>query len=181
MMSQSVIQGAVYFVIAFLLVKPVGHFVKRAYEGEPTLLGWLLRPLERVLCRLARVPALPTPLPEEAEMSWGGYLLSLLAFLGAGVVISRALEWLHVSSRAGRIVQSFSSAAIGIALLIALHRGLRRRHSASRTAGNPWMDLIRGSLYILLPLSLVLALLLASQALVQTAVLWIYGTLTRSA
>lgn len=114
-------------------------------------------------------------------MSWAGYLLSLLAFLGASIVIGRALDNLHLSLRAGLIVQRFSSAAIGLALLIALHRSLRNGHLASRTVGNFWMDLIRGSLYILTPLSLVLTLLLASQGLVQPALAWIFGTITRGA
>ncbi len=63
-------------------------------------------------------------------------------------------------------VQNFASAAAGMAVLIALIRGFTRRTSA--TIGNFWIDLTRGTLYILLPLSFVLAVLLVSQGVVQT-------------
>lgn len=67
---------------------------------------------------------------------------------------------------AGLVVQHFISAAAGIAVAVVLFRGLRRAHSD--TIGNFWADLTRATLYILLPLSLLLALALASQGVVQT-------------
>ena len=63
-------------------------------------------------------------------------------------------------------VQNFVSAATGMAVLVALARGMAR-HTA-QTIGNFWVDLTRSTLYILLPLSLILALLLVSQGVVQT-------------
>ena len=63
-------------------------------------------------------------------------------------------------------VQNFVSAASGIAVLVLFIRGLAR-HSA-RTLGNFWVDMTRSTLYILLPLSFVLALILVSQGAVQT-------------
>ncbi len=63
-------------------------------------------------------------------------------------------------------VQNFVSAAAGMAVLIALIRGFTR-HTAE-TIGNFWVDLVRGTLYILLPLSLLLAVALVSQGVVQT-------------
>lgn len=63
-------------------------------------------------------------------------------------------------------VQNFVSAAVGMSVLVALVRGFVR-HSAS-TIGNFWVDTTRGILYILLPLSICLALLLVSQGVVQT-------------
>jgi potassium-transporting ATPase potassium-binding subunit len=63
-------------------------------------------------------------------------------------------------------VQNFVSAAAGIAVLVALIRGFARR--SAETIGNVWVDLTRTTLYILLPLSLVLALVLVSQGVVQT-------------
>ena len=66
----------------------------------------------------------------------------------------------------GLTVQNFVSAATGIAILAALIRGLARRSAA--TIGNFWVDLTRSTLYILLPLSLVLAIALVSQGVVQT-------------
>ena len=61
--------------------------------------------------------------------------------------------------------QNFVSAATGIAVAIALTRGLARRSAA--TLGNFWADLVRGTLYILLPLALLLAIVLVSQGVVQ--------------
>jgi K+-transporting ATPase ATPase A chain len=66
----------------------------------------------------------------------------------------------------GLTVQNFVSAASGIAVLLALIRGLSR-HSA-QTVGNFWVDMTRSTLYVLIPLSLMLALLLTSQGVVQT-------------
>lgn len=63
-------------------------------------------------------------------------------------------------------VQNFVSAAAGMATLIAFIRGFVRR--SAQTIGNFWVDLVRTTLYILLPLSTVLALLLVSQGVVQT-------------
>jgi K+-transporting ATPase ATPase A chain len=66
----------------------------------------------------------------------------------------------------GLAVHNFLSAAIGMAVLIALIRGFVR-HSA-QTIGNAWVDMTRSMLYILIPLSLVLAIALVSQGVVQT-------------
>jgi K+-transporting ATPase ATPase A chain len=63
-------------------------------------------------------------------------------------------------------VQNFASAASGIAVMVALVRGLSRR--SSTTIGNYWVDMTRGTLYVLLPASVVLALLFVSQGVVQT-------------
>jgi potassium-transporting ATPase potassium-binding subunit len=63
-------------------------------------------------------------------------------------------------------VQNFVSAATGMAIVIAMIRGLAR-HTA-KTIGNFWVDLTRSVLYILIPLSFVLALILVSQGVVQT-------------
>ncbi len=62
-------------------------------------------------------------------------------------------------------VQNFFSAATGMAVLVALIRGLAR-HSAE-TIGNFWVDMTRSIVYILLPLSVLLALVLVSQGVVQ--------------
>ena len=63
-------------------------------------------------------------------------------------------------------VQNFVSAATGMAVLALFIRGIAR-HSA-KTLGNFWVDLTRSTLYILLPLAIVLSLLLVSQGVVQT-------------
>ena len=63
-------------------------------------------------------------------------------------------------------VQNFLSAATGIAVLIALIRGLGRK--TATTLGNFWVDLTRATLYVLLPLSFVFAIILIGQGVVQT-------------
>ena len=63
-------------------------------------------------------------------------------------------------------VQNFVSAATGMAVLLALIRGLSRRQS--ETIGSFWADMVKSVLYVLLPLSATLALFLVSQGVVQT-------------
>jgi K+-transporting ATPase ATPase A chain len=72
----------------------------------------------------------------------------------------------YATQMLGLAVQNFLSAATGIAVLVALARGFARKQA--ETIGNFWVDLTRSALYVLLPLSLVLALALASQGVVQT-------------
>ncbi len=72
----------------------------------------------------------------------------------------------YLTQMLGLTVQNFVSAAAGMAVLVAMIRGFARRSSA--TVGNFWVDLTRTTLYILLPLSFVFALILVSQGVVQT-------------
>lgn len=65
----------------------------------------------------------------------------------------------------GLTVQNFLSAATGIAVILALIRGLSRKTTAH--LGNFWVDLTRSTVYVLLPLSIILALLLAGQGVIQ--------------
>ena len=72
----------------------------------------------------------------------------------------------YLTQMLGLTVQNFVSAASGMAVLVALIRGFVRRNSNS--IGNFWVDMTRSVLYILLPLSLVLAMILVEQGVVQT-------------
>ncbi len=72
----------------------------------------------------------------------------------------------YLTQMLGLTVQNFVSAATGMAILVALTRGLARRSAA--TIGNFWQDLVRSTLYVLMPLALLLSLLLVSQGVVQT-------------
>jgi K+-transporting ATPase ATPase A chain len=72
----------------------------------------------------------------------------------------------YLTQMIGLTVHNFLSAAIGMAVLIALIRGFVR-HSA-QTIGNAWVDMTRSVLYILIPLSLILTVVLVSQGVVQT-------------
>ena len=71
----------------------------------------------------------------------------------------------YLTQMLGLAVQNFVSAATGIAVLIAVIRGFSRR--SAKGLGNFWVDLTRSTLYLLLPLSLLLTLLLVSQGVVQ--------------
>ncbi len=201
MSAAALVQVGVYLLLLLLLVKPLGAYMARVYQGEPIVLARVFGPAERAMYRLAGV------CPEK-EMDWKRYAGALLLFSGAGMALLYLLQRLQgglplnpaglasvspglafntaasfasntnwqsysgettmspLTQMVGLTVQNFCSAAAGMAVLVALVRGLAR-HSA-RTIGNFWVDLTRTTLYILLPLSLVLALLLVSQGTVQT-------------
>ncbi|HXZ96222.1 MAG TPA: potassium-transporting ATPase subunit KdpA [Burkholderiales bacterium] len=72
----------------------------------------------------------------------------------------------YLTQMAALTVQNFLSAASGMAVLVALIRGFARK--TMDTIGNFWVDLTRTTVYILLPLALIVAVLLASQGVVQT-------------
>jgi K+-transporting ATPase ATPase A chain len=71
----------------------------------------------------------------------------------------------YLVQMAGLTVQNFVSAATGLAIAIAVVRGFARKES--RTLGNFWVDLTRGTLYVLLPIAFVGALFLCSQGVIQ--------------
>ena len=87
-----------------------------------------------------------------SNTNWQGY--------GGEVTMSYLTQMLGLS------VQNFVSAAAGMAVLVAFIRGIVRH--TTKTIGNFWVDLTRSTLYILLPLSFVLAFALVSQGVVQT-------------
>ena len=65
----------------------------------------------------------------------------------------------------GLTVQNFVSAATGIAVLLALIRGLSRR--TTEQLGNFWVDLTRSTIYVLLPMALLFSILLTGQGVIQ--------------
>ncbi|WP_287814880.1 potassium-transporting ATPase subunit KdpA [Achromobacter sp.] len=95
--------------------------------------------------------SLNTAISFVANTNWQGY--------GGESTMSYLTQMLALT------VQNFVSAATGIAVLFALIRGLARHCSA--TVGNFWADMVRSTLYVLLPLSLVLALALVRQGVIQ--------------
>jgi potassium-transporting ATPase potassium-binding subunit len=72
----------------------------------------------------------------------------------------------HLTQMLGLAVQNFVSAATGMAVLVALLRGFTRRTTDG--LGSFWVDLTRSTLYVLLPLSFLFAVVLVSQGVVQT-------------
>jgi len=75
----------------------------------------------------------------------------------------------NFSQTAGLAIQNFLSAATGMAVAAALVRGIARKQMA--TIGNFYVDVVRGTLYILLPLSIIFAVFLASQGVIQSEAL----------
>ncbi len=71
----------------------------------------------------------------------------------------------HLTQMAGLAIHNFVSAATGIALAVAIVRGIAR--TESKGIGNFWQDLVRSTLWILLPISLVSAIVLMSQGVIQ--------------
>jgi K+-transporting ATPase ATPase A chain len=72
----------------------------------------------------------------------------------------------YLSQMGALAVQNFLSAAVGIAVAVALIRGFSRR--GSRTIGNFWVDLVRGTIYVLLPIAFALAIVFIAQGALQT-------------
>jgi potassium-transporting ATPase potassium-binding subunit len=72
----------------------------------------------------------------------------------------------YLSQMGDLAVQNFVSAAVGIAIAVALIRGFARK--GSKTIGNFWVDLVRGTLYVLLPIAFVAAIVFMAQGALQT-------------
>jgi K+-transporting ATPase ATPase A chain len=72
----------------------------------------------------------------------------------------------YLSQMGTLALQNFFSASVGIAVAVALIRGLSRK--GSKTIGNFWVDLIRGTLYILLPIAFIFAIIFMAQGAIQT-------------
>jgi potassium-transporting ATPase potassium-binding subunit len=209
MTATGVFQILVYFALILALTKPIGIYMARVFEGQPTFLHRILRPLERGIYRLGGVR-------EDVEQRWTQYTASLLSFSLFGVTLLYLLQriqgWLplnpmsfgtagapgnatpitpdlafnnsvsfvtntnwqsyvgettvsYLVQMAGFTVQNFGSAAAGMAIAVALIRGFARRQTSM--IGNFWVDLVRSVVYVLLPVSLVAALLLCSQGVIQ--------------
>jgi K+-transporting ATPase ATPase A chain len=113
----------------------------------------------------AKLPLNPQQMP---NVSWPLALNTAISFI-------TNTNWQNYSGEAvmsyltqmlGLTVQNFLSAATGMAVLIAMARGLSRK--SGHTLGNFWADVVRSTLYILVPLSVVFALVLVAQGVVQT-------------
>jgi K+-transporting ATPase ATPase A chain len=193
------LQFAVFLIVLLLLVKPLGLYMARVFEGTSAVTRWF-GPVERLLYRVCAID--PT-----VSMDWKQYALAMLVFNALGGLLLYLIQRLQVylplnpqqmsalspdsafntavsfvsntnwQGYAGEAsmsyltqmlalaVQNFKSAATGIAVLIALIRGFRLKQVS--LLGNFWVDLTRSTLYVLLPLSLVLAVLLVGQGVVQ--------------
>jgi potassium-transporting ATPase potassium-binding subunit len=195
------IQIALFCAVVVALVRPLGWYVTRVFNGESTFLSPVLRPVEATLYWAGGVDP-------KREQHWLTYTVAMLLFHIGGFAILYALlrlqamlpfnpadqsavaedlsfntavsfitntNWQnyggestlsYLTQMLGLTHQNFLSAATGIVLAIALIRGFAR--ASVRTVGNFWVDITRCTLYVLLPICVVLALFLVWQGMPQT-------------
>src|SRR5229473_1491360 len=203
------LQILVFFLIILAVTKPLGVFMAHVFNREKTFLDPVLRPIERLIYKLARVN-------EEREMRWTEYAVSMLLFSVVSMVVLYLIQRLqghlpfnpqhlpgidssasatsgfvgsafntaasfttntnwqsyvpevtmsYLTQMAGLAYHNFVSAAVGIALAIAFIRGIARREM--QTIGNFWVDMTRATLWVLLPLCIVGALVLVASGVPQ--------------
>ncbi|MBL8594658.1 MAG: potassium-transporting ATPase subunit KdpA [Devosia sp.] len=186
--------------IIVLLVRPLGGYMTRVFNGESTWLQPVLRPIERGLYRVAGTR-------EDEEQNWVTYAVALLLFNLAGFVVLYLLQrfqavlplnpagmaevgpelafntaasfvsntnWQsyggettmsYLTQMLGLAVQNFVSAATGIAVAMAVIRAFSRKSMS--TLGNFWVDIVRATFYVLLPICVVGTLVLVWQGVPQ--------------
>jgi len=195
------LQILVYCGIVVLLVKPLGGYMYRVFNGDRTFLSPVLGPIERGLYRIAGTS-------EREEQHWTTYAAGIMFFGLVSFLVLYFLQRLqgvlpynpagmtavepnlafntavsfptntnwqnyggestmsYLVQMAGFTVQNFMSAAVGIAIAVALIRGFAR--ASAKSIGNFWVDMTRCTLYILLPLCIVLTLVYVWLGMPQT-------------
>ena len=196
MTANAFMQVVAFLVVLLLLAQPLGHYMAAVFDGRLRFLGFLERPLYRLtgvksdedmtwkhyllallafnglgvlaVYLLQRVQdSLPLNPEKMAAVSVDSSFNTALSFVtntnwqGYGGETTMS----YLTQMLGLATQNFLSAATGIVVAIALIRGFARRES--RGLGNVWVDLTRCTLYVLLPLSIVFALALVANGVVQ--------------
>ncbi|HEV7257678.1 MAG TPA: potassium-transporting ATPase subunit KdpA [Bosea sp. (in: a-proteobacteria)] len=203
------IQILVFCGIVLLLVKPLGGYMTRVFNGERSLLSPVLGPVERGLYALAGTS-------EREDQHWTTYAAGMLAFNLAGFLVLYGVlrlqevlplnpqgmaavgpelafntaasfvtntNWQnyggettlsYLTQMVGLTVQNFVSAATGIAVAVALIRGFAR--ASAKAIGNFWVDMTRATLYLLLPLSIILTLVYVALGVPQTLGAYVEAT-----
>jgi K+-transporting ATPase ATPase A chain len=190
------IQIVVFSVVILACTKPLGVYITRVYDGSLRFLGFIERPIYRIcgvdpdedqhwkeyatgLLLFSAVSMLVTyaalraqgMLPLNPEHLPG---VSARQSFETAASFTTNTNWQSYSgektmsylSQMGQLAfHNFVSAAVGVAVAIALFRGIARR--AAGKIGNFWADTIRGTLYIFIPFSIVLALLMVQQGVIQ--------------
>src|ERR1035437_176595 len=193
-------QCLIYLGVLLLLVKPLGSYMAKVYEGTPMWIDKILGPIERAIYRLSGV--------RREEMGWKTYAVAMMLFNAVGILFVYAIQRLQVhlplnpmamtpvspdssfntavsfvtntnwqgyggespmsylTQMLALTVQNFLSAATGMAVVLALIRGFVRKNAG--TIGNFWVDLVRSTLHILLPLAVIISLGLVWQGTPQT-------------
>jgi K+-transporting ATPase ATPase A chain len=194
------LQILLFLAVLVALMRPLGLYMARVFEGQRTFLDPVVKPIERLLYRLCGVKA-------DEEMGWREYGAAMLLFSFISLLLTyiieraqhllpwnpqglagveQALAWntavsfttntnwqayvpettmSYFTQMVGLAYHNFLSGAVGIAVAIALVRGIARKQA--KTLGNFWVDSTRAILYVLLPICLVLAPLLIGQGVIQ--------------
>jgi K+-transporting ATPase ATPase A chain len=196
MLSNSIIQIAVFFILVTAISVPLGLYMARVFSREHTFLDRVLTPIESLIYRICGINP-------EVEMGWAAYAISMLAFSLISMIFLYGLQRLqyylplnpqglpgvppglafntaasfttntnwqaysgeqtlsYLTQMVGLTSHNFLSAAAGIAMAAAVIRGFARR--SATTIGNFWVDLTRTTLWVLMPISLIFALVLVWQ------------------
>ena len=192
------LQIAVYVIVLLLLAKPLGAYMAAVYEGRTPRIGrgletliyrgsgvdpardmaWMeyalamlwfnllgglvVYALQRLQQWLPLNPQDMAAVTPDSSFNTATSFITNTNWQGYGGESTMS----YLTQMLGLAVQNFVSAATGMAVLVALIRGFARREA--RGVGNFWVDLTRTTVYILLPLALILSLALVSQGVVQT-------------
>lgn len=194
MTSSDWIQIFLYLIVVLALVKPLGNYMAWVYEGhwESAFERWfyrlagITRPAPMHWTSYAGALLVSNAvgclivfglLRMQQWLPWNPQSFAAVpphTALNIAMSFATNTNWQnyggestlsYLTQMVGLTVQNFLSAATGMAVLAALARGMAARSGSG--IGNFWVDLVRGTLYILLPLSLLLSLALVSQGVVQ--------------
>ncbi len=176
-----------FFLIILAITKPMGVFMTQVFNREKTFLDPVLRPLERLIYKL-------TGVKENREMRWTEYAVAMLLFSFVSMFVLYLIQRLqgylpfnpqhlagvdsNASATGAFVGSAFNTAAsfttntnwqsyvpeVTMSYLTQM-AGISRREV--ETIGNFWVDMVRATLWILLPISIVGALLLVSQGVIQ--------------
>jgi K+-transporting ATPase ATPase A chain len=196
-MTRDLMQFGLYAVVLVALSMPLGAYMAKVFAGETGFLGWAERPifalagirpeqgqhwsgyaLALLAFNAAGFVLLFLILKFQDVLPWNPLnlpgLSGQLAFDTAISFVTNT-NWQsyggettmsYFSQMAGLTTQNFVSSATGMAVAAAVARGLAGRQQ--NTIGNFWADMVRATLYILLPISIVVALVFVWQGMPQT-------------
>jgi potassium-transporting ATPase potassium-binding subunit len=196
-MTHDILQFALYVVVLVALAVPLGLYMAKVFSGEVGVLRWAERPifalagirpdqgqhwsayaLALIAFNATGFVLLFLILKFQDLLPWNPLALpglsGHLAF-NAAISFVTNTNWQsyggettmsYFSQMAGLTTQNFVSSATGMAVAAAVARGLASKQQ--KTIGNFWVDMTRATLYILLPISIILALVFVWQGMPQT-------------
>ncbi len=186
----------IFLLILTLLALPLGKYIAKVFENKLTFLSFIEKPIYKLLgtteteeqnwlqytisLMLFNIVGiivlfviglvqhkLPLNPASVDNMTWDLALNTAISFVAntnwQAYVGETAVS--YFTQMVGLAVQNFVSAATGLAVVIALIRGFSR--ATTKQIGNFWTDLVKGTLYILLPLSIIMSVGLISQGVPQ--------------